>query len=437
MDTIFALSSGMVPAAVAIIRISGPKVRFGLETFIGSLPEPRKAVLRTLRDGHGEAIDRALVLYFPGPHSFTGEDCAEFHVHGGRAVVEALVQGLAALEGFRSAEPGEFTRRAFENGRMDLTEVEGLADLIAAQTEMQRRMALDQSSGTLSMTYDAWRSKLVRARAMIEADFDFADEEDVPGSVSETIWSQMSELALEIGNHLATSAAGEIIRDGYRIVIIGAPNAGKSSLLNTLARRDIAIVSDVIGTTRDVLEVHLDIAGFPVTVFDTAGLRAASGDVEREGMRRAISAARAADLVLVLEDVSNPIAIELEELADRNVLYVGSKIDLGTKGGSCSYDCLISVRERNGIDNLISQIGTRVKEAAGSISGALPNRQRHREYLQKCLVFLTHAIDSPNDPLELRAEELRQSSDMLGRLTGKIDVEDLLDVIFREFCIGK
>lgn len=437
METIFALSSGVVPAAVAIIRVSGPHVRFGLETIIGPLPEPRRAQLCKLLDKDGSVIDRALVLFFPGPHSFTGEDCVEYHIHGGRAVVASLVHRLSDLKGYRSAEPGEFTRRAFENGRMDLTEVEGLADLISAETEVQRRLAIDQTSGALSGLYEGWRRQMVRARAMIEAEFDFSDEEDVPGSAADTIWSGLTELSSQIETHLAGSGAGEIVRDGYRIVILGAPNAGKSSLLNALAKRDIAIVSDELGTTRDVLELHLDIGGYPVTVFDTAGLRDVAGAIEREGIRRAMDAAKAADLILVLEDINDPVSIDLVDVDPKRVLSVGTKTDLTPAPDAGPFDCRISVVQATGIESLIGNIRQRVERAVGSLATIVPTRQRHREYLEKCLIHLRAAIDRSQEPLELRAEELRQAGDMLGRLTGRVDVEDLLDVIFNEFCVGK
>lgn len=437
METIFALSSGAVPAAVAIVRVSGPAVRFGLETIIGTMPEPRKARLCDLCDVDGTIIDRALVLFFPGPRSFTGEDCVEYHLHGGRAVVAAMMRRLASLDGYRSAEPGEFTRRAFENGRVDLTEVEGLADLILADTEMQRRQAFDQSAGALSGLYEGWRRLMVRARAMIEAEFDFADEDDIPGSVADTIWDDLSELALQIKAHLEGGKAGEIIREGYRIVILGAPNAGKSSLLNTLARRDIAIVSDEFGTTRDVLELHLDIGGYPVVVFDTAGLRDSAGAVEKEGIRRALTAARGADLILALEDVADPVSVDIPDVGHGRILNVGTKADLVPPVKNEIYDCRISVVDQTGIESLIDQIRLRVENAVGSVSTSLPSRQRHQEYLEKCLLHLHLAIDGVGIPLELRAEELRQSCDMLGRLTGRVDVEDLLDVIFKEFCVGK
>lgn len=437
MDTIFAMSSGAGVAGVAVVRMSGPSVRDGLETMTGSVPEPRVATYGSIRSAGGTRLDRGIVLYFPAPRSFTGEDCAELHVHGGRAVIESVLASLSELPGFRSAEPGEFTRRAFENGKMDLTAVEGLADLIAAETEIQRRMALQQSSGALSERYERWRSTLLRARAMIEADFDFADEEDVPGSVADSIWPDLETLAQEIERHLAGARAGEIIRDGYRVVILGAPNAGKSSLINALAKRDIAIVSDERGTTRDLLEVHLDIAGYPVVLHDTAGLRDAAGAVESEGIRRALAAAERADLVLLLEDLNDtgqPVSPPADNVP---VLRIGTKADLAGHAGRAEYDAVISVKKDDGLAGLIGLLEQRVKAAAGGAVSTLPNRQRHREYLSACLGALRAALENDSDPLELRSELLRQAGDALGRLTGRIDVEDLLDLIFGEFCIGK
>ena len=436
-DTIFALSSGAGVAGVAVIRISGPDVRDGLRAMLGRLPETRRAVVANIRDLDGLLLDRGLVLFFESPNSFTGEDCAELQVHGGPAVVAAVLRSLGARDGFRSAEPGEFTRRAFDNGKMDLTEVEGLADLVAAETEMQRRMAMEQSSGALSGLYDRWRHDLIRIRAMIEADFDFADEEDVPGSVADRIWPEVSVLGAAIRAHMDAASAGEIIREGYRVVIVGAPNAGKSSLLNALARRDVAIVSDERGTTRDVLEVRLDIAGYPVVVCDTAGLRADAGPVEAEGIRRALATAQAANLVLCLEDMTAAEGPPPLPAVDAPVVRVGSKSDLAAGVKSPDYDCRISVRTSDGLDRLIALLRQHVDAAAGSFVSALPNRQRHREYLTRCLSHLDVALENDSEPLELRSENLRQAADWLGRLTGKIDVEDLLDVIFGEFCIGK
>lgn len=416
-DTIFALSSGAGIAGVAVIRISGPDVRDGLRAMIGDLPEARRVMLTDIRDADGLVLDRGLVLFFEGPASFTGEDCAEFQVHGGPAVVAAVLRSLAERNGFRSAEPGEFTRRAFDNGKIDLTEVEGLADLIAAETEMQRRMAMDQSSGALSSLYDHWRRELIRIRAMIEADFDFADEEDVPGSVADSIWPEVATLSDGIRTHLDAASAGEIVRDGYRVVIVGAPNAGKSSLLNALARRDVAIVSDERGTTRDVLEVRLDIAGYPVVLYDTAGLREGVGAVEAEGIRRALVTAQAANLVLCLEDLTAVDAPFPLPALDVPVIRVGSKSDQVQSGGEGDHDCCISVKTSDGLDTLIDLLRLRVDAAAGTMLSALPNRQRHREYLTQCLSYLDEALENDSAPLELRSESLRRAADWLGRLT--------------------
>ncbi|MEM9104333.1 MAG: tRNA uridine-5-carboxymethylaminomethyl(34) synthesis GTPase MnmE [Pseudomonadota bacterium] len=437
MDTVFALSSGAGIAGVAVIRVSGPDVRDGLRAMIGRLPEPRRALLTDIRDARDQVLDRGLVLFFEGPHSFTGEDCAELQIHGGHAVVAAVLASLSELDGFRSAEPGEFTRRAFENGKMDLTEVEGLADLIAAETEMQRRMAIEQSSGALSQLYDGWRKDLIRIRAMIEADFDFADEEDVPGSVADTIWPEVATLGQTMKDHLQAANAGEIIRDGYRVVIAGAPNAGKSSLLNALAKRDVAIVSEEQGTTRDVLEVRLDIAGYPMVLYDTAGLRDGAGAIEAEGIRRALATAKAAHLVLYLEDMTLTNAANPLPALDVPVIRVGSKSDLSEQRSVADFDCCISVRSDVGLDGLMALLRDRVDAAGGNLLSALPNRQRHREYLTRCLAHLDDAVKNDSVPLELRSESLRHAADWLGRLTGRIDVEDLLDLIFGEFCIGK
>ncbi|MGQ3296579.1 MAG: tRNA uridine-5-carboxymethylaminomethyl(34) synthesis GTPase MnmE, partial [Shinella sp.] len=260
-DTIFALSSGGLPSGVAVVRVSGPQSRDTIEGLCGRVPLPRRASLLPIRDRNDALLDEGIVLYFPGPNSFTGEDCVEFQIHGGRATVKIVLATLAAREGLRAAEAGEFSRRAFLNGRMDLVEAEGLADLIGAETEMQRRLAAEQASGGLSAVYDSWAKRLTHARAMIEAELDFADEDDVPGSVADAIWHDMHGLEQDIFNHLAEAKNGEIVRDGLNVVIAGPPNAGKSSLLNHLARRDIAIVTDVPGTTRDVLHVDLDLSG--------------------------------------------------------------------------------------------------------------------------------------------------------------------------------
>ena len=324
--TIYALSSGALPSGVAVMRISGPGTRFGLETLCGCVPAAREATLRTIRDRNGLALDRGLVIFFPGPASFSGEDCAELHLHGGRAVVAAVSEALGALEGFRYAEAGEFTRRAFENGKLDLTRVEGLADLVAAQTEMQRRMALDQAGGALQALYDGWMRRLTHCRALVEAGLDFSDEDDVPEDVSDGVRSDIRDIRGEMAAHLDRARTGEFVRDGCRVAIAGAPNAGKSSLLNALARREVAIVSDEPGTTRDVLTVTLDLDGYAVIVQDTAGLREAVEKVEQEGIRRAQAAIDAADIVLFLCDLSSMASVPAV-VRDKTIL-VGTKADL-------------------------------------------------------------------------------------------------------------
>src|SRR3990170_6086637 len=298
-DTIVAPASGAGLAAIAVIRISGPKTREMLEAFCGGVPEPRHASLRDIGSPQRERLDRGLVLWFPGPASFTGEDMAELHVHGSRAVIREVIEAVLAVGGTKLAEPGAFARRAFENGKLDLTEVEGLADLIGAETEAQRRQALAQAEGSLRALYETWRAELLAAQALVEAGLDFADEGDVVADVSLKADAIVASLRAAIARQLA-DRSGERLRDGLRVVIAGPPNAGKSSLLNALAKRDAAIVSEEAGTTRDVIEVHLDLGGVPVIVSDTAGIREAEGLVEKEGIRRSVATGHAADLVLWL-----------------------------------------------------------------------------------------------------------------------------------------
>lgn len=446
--TIFALSSGAAPAGVAVIRISGPDTRDVLRLLCGDVPEPRYAAVRDLCDPLTEdQLDQALVLYFRGPNSFTGEDVAELQCHGGRATVAALLNALAAMDNCRMAEPGEFTRRAFENGRMDLTEVEGLADLIASETEAQRRQALRQMGGALGDLYDGWRKRLIHMRAMIEADFDFADEEDVPDSVTGEVWVQASLLAAEIEDHIARSRYGERLRSGLQVVLMGAPNAGKSSLLNAIAGRDVAIVTEEAGTTRDIIEVHLDLGGYPVTLVDTAGLRTAEGIVEQEGIRRAEERGRAADLVLwAVEpggpEANNPAAGLPDTIQTAIPVWtVRTKTDIETLPEQDSFETTeeipCSVRSRHGIDSLMERLASFAEETIVVGEAPVATRQRHRESLSDSLAALRAALENTALPMELRAEDLRRAADALGRITGRIDVEDLLDVIFRDFCIGK
>jgi tRNA modification GTPase len=388
----------------------------------------------------GELIDESLVLWFPAPASFTGEDVVELHVHGGRAVVGGVLEALADCEGLRPAEPGEFTRRAFEHGKLDLTAAEALADLVNAETEGQRRQALRQYQGELGAVYDTWRDRLIRAVAHLEATIDFSDE-DLPGGIEEEIRGQIVTLWEEIESHLEDGHCGERLRDGIHLAIVGPPNAGKSSLFNVIARREAAIVSGQPGTTRDVVEVALDIGGYPVVIADTAGLRDTTEEVEKEGVRRALMRARDADLTVVVFDGSVWPAVDglAGALLDSKTIAVVNKSDLGRVkppidvGG---YPALAaSALTGEGIDALIAAIEQGVA-ARFDLQGTPPlTRVRHRTALEECRQSLQRAATAAG--AELVAEDLRLAARALGRITGRVDVEEILDVIFRDFCIGK
>ena len=439
-DTIFALSSGRLPAAIAVVRISGPNTRAGLDALIAKLPEPRYAGLRKLRHPHTRAVlDEALVLWFPGPNTETGEDMAELHLHGGRAVVAAVMDVLAGVTGLRPAEAGEFTRRAFENGRIDLTAVEGLADLVSAETEAQRAQAMRQFAGLLGGRAETWRQRLIGALALVEARIDFSDEADVPNDLLGPALHVARELIDEIGKALADAHRGERLREGLVVAIAGPPNAGKSSLLNRLARREAAIVSPYAGTTRDVIEVHLDLGGYPVTLLDTAGIRESADPVEQEGVRRARARAEAADLVLWVEEAGGEASAGRIEL--KNELLVHNKIDLVDSdskqlvGSARTFE--ISALTGAGVERLVSALAGFARDALASGEPALVTRQRHRDALGEVLDALRRALGVSGAQEELVAEEFRLAARALGRLTGRVDVEDILDVIFRDFCIGK
>lgn len=437
-DSIVALSSGHLPSGVAIVRISGPHVRFALETIAGSVPNPRRAHYGPLRGAGGELIDHGLTLFFPGPNSFTGEDCGEFHVHGGKAVVSALLAAIGSLGGVRHAEAGEFTRRAFLNGRMDLLAAEALADLINSETEAQRQFAVLNAGGAQSELYRSWRQRLIHARAMIEAEMDFADEADVPGSVSDEVWHDVEMLVAEIERHIAGYGRAEMIRDGFDVVILGAPNAGKSSLLNALLRREAAIVTDEPGTTRDLVEAALDLDGVKIRVTDTAGLREPAGKVEAIGIARAREKARSADLILYLEDLTG-FGGSAEAQGQAPVVAVGTKVDEfeGSPANLASYDVVISTRTGEGLDALLDLVGERARQAVGKRGEVLPSRLRHVELLKEATGHLRGALVADSRFLEIKAENLRLASDRIGKISGAVDVEDLLDVIFSQFCIGK
>lgn len=436
-DTIYALSSGALPSGVAVLRLSGPASMRAVAALAGSpIPEPRRAALRTIRNSCGDVLDQALVLVFPGPHSFTGEDCAEIHLHGSRAVVSAVFGELNAMEGLRAADAGEFSKRAFDNGKMDLLEVEGLADLLQAETEMQRRLAVEQSTGKLSQLYDGWAHRLTRARALIEAELDFADEEDVPGSVSVQVWRSMAELRDEIQLHFAGGASAEIIRDGFKIALIGAPNVGKSTLLNALSGRDVAIVTDIAGTTRDVLSVDLNLNGYLVTLYDTAGMRNTDDLVEREGVRRAAKTAESADLVMILNDFDLDSKQSVQAFNHKPLLKVRTKADISSTS-STDYDITISAKSGVGMAELRERLLQEVDRRLGSATTLAPVRARHKKRLEETLNYVSDALNSEGMDLAIRSEYLRLAANALGRITGRVDVEDLLGVIFSEFCIGK
>jgi len=435
-DTIFALSSAPGRAGVALIRVSGPSAGDCTRALTGgAMPEPRTATLRRLRDDAGQPIDQALVLWFSRPASFTGEDMVEFHVHGGRAIVARVLATLARLPGCRPAEPGEFTRRAVENGKFDLTQAEALKDLIDAETESQRVQALRQYDGTLAALYEDWRGRLIRASAWAEAEIDFSDEE-VPVDLVARSRTTILTIVQEIQKHMDDSQRGELVRDGVFLTLIGPPNAGKSSLLNALAKRDVAIVAETPGTTRDVLEVKLDLGGYAVVVADTAGLRDVADAVENEGVRRALARAESSDLVLLLLDGSapDPFAGLPPGIADRAVLTVWNKCDLPWPERHQGLQ--LSLKTGEGFEQLLRAIERKVAERL-DLPGEAPvlTRARHRYALEQAVVSLKRALAA--DEAELFAEDLRLAARWIGRITGRIDIEDLLDVIFRDFCIGK
>jgi len=441
--TVFALSTAPGRAGIAVIRVSGPAAGAALAVLGGpSHPVARRATRVRLRDpDSGEVLDDGIALWFPAPNSFTGEDVVELQVHGGKAVIAAILSVLGRQAGFSAAEPGEFTRRAFLAGKLDLTEAEGLIDLIEAETEAQRRQALRQSAGELGRLYDGWRVRLVALLAHFEASIDFADE-DLPADLSGQVNRNILGIVGELSQHLDDNRRGERLRDGVHIAILGAPNVGKSSLLNLLARRDAAIVSEQAGTTRDVVEVHLDLGGYPVVLADTAGIRETADAIEAEGVARARARGQDADVKLVVCDAAWPPDPQSLGMVDGDTILVLNKIDLLPPGAApvrgptpALSVCPVSVRSGAGIDGLLSALGAAVADRFGLSGAPAITRQRHRSAIEACRDALLRAAAASLP--ELAAEDVRLAVRSLGRITGAVDVEDLLDVIFRDFCIGK
>lgn len=448
--TIFALASGAGRAGVAVIRISGPRALAALENLSGcSGFSPRRARRIDVRAADGERLDSALALWFPAPHSFTGEDVAELHVHGGRAVIAGVLAALGRCAGLRPAAAGEFSRRAVLNGKMDLTQAEGLADLVAAETAAQRRQALRQADGGLRDLCEGWRARLVRLQAHVEAGIDFGDEDAGAADPARVIAiaAELAHLRSEIETHLADAGRGERLRDGVRVALVGAANAGKSSLLNALVRREAAIVSPQPGTTRDVIEVAVDLDGYPVVFADTAGLRETVGEVETEGVRRAQAWAAAADLKLVVLDGALWPDADAASLAllDTNAIAVISKVDLRTPAAMDAPGeapvlpvraVAVSALTGSGLTDLLDALRREIGQRFAVSEAPVLTRARHRQAVEACAAALSRAGLTAEVP-ELQAEDLRAAADALGRVTGRVDVEQLLDVIFRDFCIGK
>ena len=443
--TIFSLSSGPGVSGVAIIRISGPDCKKIIDKMVNSpLPAPRVATLKKINKiNTNELIDQGLILWFPGPESYTGEDLLEFHVHGSRAVIDAIIKSISEIKNCRLAEPGEFTKKAFQNGKINLLQAESVADLISSETEIQRRQAIEIMKGNHSSKYENWRNKLIKILSNIEAKIDFPDE-DLPKNILEKIKNTTSQLIKEMSKALDDQNVGERIREGFKIAILGPTNAGKSSLLNYLSKREVAIVSEFAGTTRDIIETHLNIDGYPVVMSDTAGIREAKDEIEKRGIKLALKKAEDADLnIVVIEPKSGYFTGVLKGLinSEKTILVV-NKLDLGVdkierelKNFNPIY---ISIKKEKNLSMLIKIIRDKLKNKFLSTEDTLITRERHRQHLKQCLNYLENfeTKKSEND-FDKAAEDLRLATRHLGMIVGKVDVEEILDSIFSDFCIGK
>lgn len=443
-NTIYALASARGQAGVAVVRVSGPQAIESLKQLSDNKDIPfRKAVLcKLIRPVSRETLDQALVISFNAPHSYTGEHVVEYHLHGGRAVIDGVLNALSMQDNHRMAEAGEFTRRAFENGKMDLTEAEAVADLIHAETALQKAQALSQMSGALTNMYEDWRVRLTKILAYVEAELEFPDE-DMPDDILGTIRPQIETLSADIDVHLNDNRRGERLRDGIHVAVIGAPNAGKSSLVNALAQRDVAIVSDIAGTTRDVIEAHLDIAGYPVILSDTAGLRPdqigsdGQDSIESEGIKRALKTAENADIRVIVYDGTAKTLDDHSFVLEKqdNTIAIINKADQEVVLRHPNDPLRVSVTENKGITEFLDRLTKSIESLVGVSEAPALTRQRHREALTACRASLERCMNAVLP--ELTAEDLRLAIRDLGRITGKVDVEDLLDVVFRDFCIGK
>ena len=442
--TIFALSSGPGVAGVAVIRVSGKYTNEVIKILTGKdLPQPRVATLRKINNiNNSGLIDEGIVLWFPGPESYTGEDMAEFHIHGSRAVINAMHNSISKIQNCRLAEPGEFTRRAFQNGKVNLLKAESIADLVAAETEIQRKQAVKIMNGKTSNKFNSWRSKLIKILSYIEAKIDFPDE-DLPSDILNKIKIQSKKIISEIESSLKDNRVGEIIREGYKISIIGPPNVGKSSLLNYLSNKDVAIVSSSAGTTRDVIETHLNIDGYPIIISDTAGIREARNEIEKKGIKLSLKKASEADLnIIIIEPKSKQNQHFLNKYMNaRSILIVNkvdsSKIKISSKLKKLK-PILISIKKHKNIQKVIDLIKQKIKNQFKGNEHILITRMRHRKNLEDCFNHLKnfHKKNDESD-FDKAAEDIRLASRSLGKITGKFDVEDILDSIFNDFCIGK